>query len=60
MEQIRGLMRDTWKFWVAFWLVGIVGGLWVDRVIFLCLPLSLITIVYFAFVRYDKKGQRRS
>ena len=59
MEQIRGLLRDTWKFWIAFGLAGILGGIYVDPVIFVCLPISLVTIVYFAFVRYDQHGQRR-
>jgi hypothetical protein len=59
VEQIRGLLRDTWKFWLAFLTAGILGGIFVDPVIFVCLPISLVTIVYFAFLRYDEHGRRK-
>lgn len=57
MRQVAGLIRDTWKFWVAFLVVAIVCGLTIDLAFFAAIPISLITIVYFAAVRYDDEGR---
>jgi hypothetical protein len=57
MNQILGLMRDTWMFWAGFLVVAVICGLTIDIAFFAAIPLSAITIAYFAAVRYDEHGR---
>lgn len=59
MNQIRGLLRDTWWLWVLF--SAVIGFAMVLFTPFygVCFPFILAVMVYFAVMRYDKNGQYR-
>ncbi|PIE23112.1 MAG: hypothetical protein CSA62_08715 [Planctomycetota bacterium] len=59
MGQIRGLWRDTWWLWLAFTAAFVLLTIYVMAVYLIFLPLIPIIFLYFAFGRYDEKGQRK-
>ena len=57
MQRILGLLRDTWWVWLAFLTISIVGAIEIDIAFLAAVPISLITIAYFAAIRYDEHGK---
>lgn len=59
MKPLVALLRTTWWLWVIFVLVSVLLSELVDPVFWVMLPVCAVTIVYFAFVRFDEHGERR-
>lgn len=57
MNQLRGLLRDTWWLWLLVFGAAIVMGVLVTWIYYLLIPVLLVTMVYFALMRYDKEGR---
>lgn len=59
MNQLFGLMRDTWWLWLLF-LVGVILAMLLLTPFYVVgLPFLLVVMFYFAFMRYDKSGNYR-
>ncbi len=56
MERFKGLLRDTWWLWIGLFGMGIVLGLFFDKVFFIAIPIAIFAFFYFAFMRYDEDG----
>jgi hypothetical protein len=59
MKALMALLRGTWWLWLLFVVASVVLSELVDPVFWVMLPICAVTIVYFAFVRYDEHGNRR-
>jgi hypothetical protein len=59
MQRITGLLRDTWWLWLAFFSAAVLGASFVDIVFLAAIPICVVTMVYFASVRYDEHGRPR-
>lgn len=57
MQQISGLLRDTWWLWVVCFVGIAVMGYFLSPVICVMYPVLCCMIVYFAYMRYDKDGK---
>lgn len=56
MEQIKGLLRETWWLWLVFCLMIALMALFISAMFLLMLPVLAVVCTYFAFVRYDEHG----
>jgi hypothetical protein len=59
MQRIKGLLRDTWWLWLAFLALALFGAKFVDLAFLAAIPICIVTLVYFASVRYDENGRPR-
>ena len=59
MQRILGLLRDTWWLWLGFLTVAMIGAIFVDWVFLAAIPITMVSITYFASVRYDEHGNPR-
>lgn len=59
MQQLKGLLRDTWWLWVFFFAFNTFLAVFVSRLYLALYPALVIAAVYFAFVRYDADGKEK-
>lgn len=57
MNQLRGLLRDTWWLWLLIFGVAIFMAIRVTWIYYLLIPLLVVSMIYFALMRYDKDGR---
>ena len=57
MNQVRGLLRDTWWLWLLFVVAVILAMIFVTPFYGVCFPFLLGMMIYFALMRYNKHGQ---
>lgn len=59
MNQIKGLLRETWWLWLLFY--GACGMLtrYVEPGMIVTFPMLFMVMIYFAFVRFDEDGESR-
>ena len=55
MKRFQGLFRDTWMVWLLFIAGGSIAGIFLP-VFFVAIPISVVSFLYFGFMRYDKSG----
>lgn len=60
MKPFQGLLRDTWWLWIGFMLSGILMAAFVNPIFLVVFPISIVTFIYFAMVRYDENGNIKS
>lgn len=56
MKPLTGLWRDTWWLWLGFLVSGIFLAIFVNAVFLVVFPISIVSFIYFAIVRYDEDG----
>lgn len=59
MEQIKGLLRETWWLWLVFAVMIALMAVWVSAMFLFMYPILVVVCMYFAFVRYDEHGNPR-
>jgi hypothetical protein len=59
MKPLVALFRKTWWLWLIFVSASVLLSKLVDPVFWVMLPVCGVTLVYFAFLRYDADGNRR-
>ena len=59
MNQIRGLLRDTWWLWLVFSAFVILAMILFTTFYAVCFPFLVGMMIYFALMRYDKNGEYR-
>lgn len=60
MNPVLGLWRDTWYVWLLITLVLGFGVFYVTALFVAGYPALIVYFLYFAFVRYDQDGNRKS
>lgn len=60
MKPFEGLWRDTWWLWIGFMLSGIFLAIFVHGIFMSIFPISIVTFIYFAIVRYDENGNLKN
>ena len=60
MKPFEGLLRDTWWLWIGFLLSGIFLAIFVHPIFMSIFPISIVTFIYFAIVRYDENGNLKN
>ena len=55
MKRFQGLLRDTWMVWLLFIAGGSIAGIFLP-VFFVAIPISIVSFLYFGFMRYDSSG----
>ncbi len=56
MDRYRALLKETWWLWIVLTVFGLAMSLLISNVFLLTLPISLITFLWFGFVRFDGNG----
>ena len=56
MNQIRGLLRDTWWLWLLMYAGSFLMAIFVTPIYLFAIPILIGSMVYFAMMRYDKDG----
>lgn len=56
MNQIKGLLRETWWLWLLMFSASLLMGILVTPIYLIVLPGLIVTMVYFALIRYDRDG----
>ncbi len=59
MKPILALLRTTWWLWIVFFGSSALLIELVDPVFWITVPIYLVTLLYFAYIRYDDQGKRR-
>lgn len=59
MDRYRSLLRETWWLWIVLTVFAGLMSLLVSPIFWLTVPISLITFLWFGFVRYDEHGNFR-
>ncbi len=59
MQQIKGMLRDTWWLWLIFCVMTTFLVFLISPFFALIYPVLLVVLVYFALGRYDEHGQER-
>lgn len=59
MAQLKGLWRDTWFLWIGFGVLLLAVSVILSWFFLLMAPALLVCFVYFAFIRYDDKGNEK-
>jgi nicotinamide riboside transporter PnuC len=59
MNRFRALLKNTWWLWLLFAVVTVILFVLVGGVALAIVPICVFTFFYFAFVRYDEKGNHR-
>ncbi|GAA4436354.1 MULTISPECIES: hypothetical protein [Bremerella] len=60
MNPIVGLWKDTWYVWLLIGGVLAAGVYWVTAMFLVGFPALLAYFLYFAFIRYDQHGNKKS
>ncbi len=55
MDRYRALLRETWWLWIVLTAFAMLMS-FISLVFLITLPISLITFLWFGFVRYDEHG----
>lgn len=55
MARFRALFKETWWLWLLFVVGGIVMSI-LSPVFLVTFPICIFTFFWFAFIRYDDKG----
>ena len=50
-------MRDTWWLWLLIFGASLLMAIFVTRIYFILMPLLVVSMIYFALMRYDKDGK---
>lgn len=56
VEQIKGLLRETWWLWLLFALMVAFMSFFISAMFLFMYPILAVVCTYFAFVRYDEHG----
>ncbi len=56
MNRFRALFNETWWLWVAFLVAGTLMSSLVSPIFLVTFPVCIFTFFWFAYVRYDDKG----
>jgi len=59
IRRYEALAKSTWWLWALFLGLGLPGGVLLHGGLFAMLPISAITFLWFAHVRFDAQGKRR-
>lgn len=59
VKRYMSLIETTWWLWIIFVGGGIAGTIFLHGAFVALLPISLITFLWFAHIRYDSEGNRR-
>lgn len=57
MNQLRGLLRDTWWLWLLMFAACIGMAIFLTWIYWLFMPALLGSMIYFAMMRYDRDGR---
>lgn len=60
MKRFKSIIKDTWWVWVILLGGGVIAGTLVSPIFYSAIPISVVTLIYFAIVRYDENGKLRS
>lgn len=60
MNPILGLWKDTWFVWILLASVLGFGVFYVTALFLAGFPALIVYFLYFAFVRYDEHGKKKS
>lgn len=60
MQQIKGMLRDTWWLWLIFILMATFLVFYLSPLFAFIYPVLIVVCVYFALGRYDENGQERN
>jgi hypothetical protein len=60
MKAFEALWLDTWWLWIGFFVSGIFLAFFVHPIFVSIFPISIVTFIYFAIVRYDEDGNLKN